>query len=735
MQSTDVETYTEVEAAPSMDYFPGRMPAVRLAASYQFALCVIAAAMVLLPLIYLGFIALIGWGMWAWAIHAGNYFFPESHGSRRIFGVLVLVYITPLLVGLILALFMLKCFFSRWRVVEFSNPLSSLEHPEVFRFLGQLCQQMNAPIPSRVDVSMAVNASAGFREGFRSLFGNDIMLTFGLPLVAGLNCREFAALVAHEFGHFTQKSAMRFDFIIQTIHGWLYRAVYDRDELDDWLEEEEESAFALIIFIFARLAIGFTRAIMWCLLVAGHSIASFMSRQMEFHADACAIAVAGTDAFVSLLNKLQILSLSAEQAAILLSNKVQPKWPDDLSSYIAMLASQCAGETQGKVLTAAALKKTRWSYSHPSHSQRVQRALLANQPGIIQYDQPAATLFAGFSNLSRTLTLASYELARRGKPISADELFHVEASSAEQAPDTSTEEPQIKQYFCGLGLFLQPIFIGSEGRPTLSVSSAKVEQLVQARATLQGADLLKFREALKQLDALTLQLIEWDVCLRAGFEPTQEHFPLAEAYANDIPAAIESVELRRKELILEIAPFEEAAKLRLRTALGLLRTPALANSIQGSQMLHEEAHDLLHGFGKLSAIFPGLLELRKQFASFEILIPKRAQGQSELLESTLSQCRARSEELLKNVHNTLGSAAYPFAHPRGHITIVDYARAKQYDPDPVRMAHIEIRSHLQMLFALYHRILGRLVAIALQVEAVVDNQPLRTRDPNELSRS
>ncbi len=37
-----------------------------------------------------------------------------------------------------------------------------------------------------------------------SLWGNDLVLTIGLPLVAGLSAKEFAGILAHEFGHFTQ---------------------------------------------------------------------------------------------------------------------------------------------------------------------------------------------------------------------------------------------------------------------------------------------------------------------------------------------------------------------------------------------------------------------------------------------------------------------------------------------------------------------------------------------------
>ena len=351
---------------PYVEHFVGQMPSVHLSAGYRIALFVVALAMVLLPLIYLGFIGGIGWAMWWWARHAVDWFFPVIGGARHVYWVLGFFYVIPLLVGLILMLFMLTNFFSRWRIVRFAAPISHTDHPEIFCFLGQLCQQMGAPIPSRVDVTLDSNASAGFRAGFGSLFGNDITLTFGLPLVASMNCREFAAIVAHELGHFTQRSGMRCAFVIHHVQGWLSRTVFDSDDFDAWTDSQTNAgALSLVIFVFSRAAVFFTRGLMWLLLVFSHALTSFLSRQMEFHADACAAAVAGSDAFVAMLHKLRMLGVAFDQADLTLRNSVSKKYPDDLATYIADRAARCSAQLRGKVTQAASRRKTRWFESHP----------------------------------------------------------------------------------------------------------------------------------------------------------------------------------------------------------------------------------------------------------------------------------------------------------------------------------------------------------------------------------
>ena len=701
-----------------MEYFSGSAPRVGLSTGYKVGLFVVALGMVFLPLIYVGIIGSLGWGMWWWATHAVNWFFPRSSGGGlRFHWTIALAYLTPLAVGLILLLFMIKSLFSRWRVREYALPISHEDHPEIFRFLGQLCRDLGAPIPSRVDVSMSVNASAGFREGFSSLFGNDILLTFGLPLVAGLGCREFAGVMAHELGHFTQRTAMRFGYIIYTVNGWLYRAAFQRDEFENWLEEAtEEGGWSFFVFGFARLFILITRGIMWLLFLAGHAMSSYMSRQKEFHADACAVAVAGTEGFLGMQHKIRLLSVSSEQAGVQFQGRVAPKLPDDWSTYIAMLSAQCGGEFQGKVLAAEAKKKTRWYDSHPSDVERSERAQRANEPGIIQDSRPATVLFNNFRELSRGLTLGSYLLMRRGEPVPETELFAVEAAPAEAVLDTSPEEAAIKSYFGGLGLIVWPVLLGAEPRLSFGMANTKREHLRRARETLQQPLLMDYRENLKQLDARMLQAIQANALLQAGVMVNPESFPLCQcdlASLTDLPGTIQAAQ---EQLGQVIAPFDQAASARLLTALSLVRTPEVTAVMPNTQQLQDEVIDLLHVFGRLGAVFPNLLELRREFARLQTLLDARAQNNSELMDAAVSDSTQRANDLLAQIRTALGSVAYPFEHLKGHITIADYAQGKTFDPDPADMAASGAQSYLELLFALYHRVLGRLIAIATQVE-------------------
>jgi Zn-dependent protease with chaperone function len=717
-QGTAAVSDATLDDTPRTEYFSGQMPQVKVSKSYTLGLGVVAFAMVLLPLVYFGFIVLVGWATYWWAVHALDWFFPVINGERHFFGLLSLIYLSPLLVGLLLVLFMLNSLFSKWRVVSLAVPISHVDHPEIFRFLGQLCQQMGAPIPSRIDVTLDINASAGLREGLRSFFRNDIALSFGLPLVAGLSCREFATVMAHELGHFNQRTAMRCWFLISNINGWLARAVYPDDGYD-WVYDDAEGGSNLLIFLIGLPIMGLIRSILWVLLILGHALRSFMSRQMEFHADACAVAVGGTSGVLSLTRRLLVLHACADQTALQLRNRITPKYPDDLSSYIAMLSGQCAGETQGKLLAQNTKARTRWFESHPSDAERMARATAAAQPGIIHDERSATVLFNNFPELSKALTMMAYQISRRGQPIPSEQLFQVATPEHEAPPDTSRQQQLIAQYFSGLGSFLRPVLLGPESRFSFGAIETKLEQLKEAIQTLQSPLLPGFLQALYDLDAKMLQALGAYAATQVGISFRAEVYPLVPNDGTPVPAVLASLETGKRELAPQLQPFEEAARARLVLALSLLRTPALVSKIANTEQIQDEIVTLLHVFGKLSAAFPALLDLRAELVTLQTLGDPTSGPRSELHDPVLAESTKRSQELLATAQSALGSTGYPFEHPKGHISIVDYARTKQFDPNPTRMIQLEIQNHIQTLFALYHRVLGRLVEIALQIEDIL----------------
>jgi Zn-dependent protease with chaperone function len=264
-------------------------------------------------------------------------------------------------------------------------------------------------MPRRIYLDGELNASAGFRQGVWSLLGNDLVLTLGLPLVAGLNTRQLAAVVSHELGHCTQAFAMRLSYVIGRIDGWFLRVVYERDTWDDSFEEWGNSINdwrLKLIVLCAGLAIWFSRALLAALLHLGHAASCFLSRQMEYHADACAAAVAGSAGLESLLLRLREQAVLRGMAFDNLGEswKRRNKLPDDLPDYLAQLEMRLPPAFHEQARLTLLNETAGWFATHPTAAQRIQKARQQAAEGVFTLEKPARWLFTDFTAAARTVT-------------------------------------------------------------------------------------------------------------------------------------------------------------------------------------------------------------------------------------------------------------------------------------------------------------------------------------------
>ena len=283
------ETIQEVQDAFEKE----KLKASKVSVLYQFALSLVALMMVLLPLIYVGIVGLVGWGVYYHATENLTLF--EDTGGRAA----VFAYVTPLVVGVICFFFLTKPLLARKPQTGARFVLRPGEEPGLELFVEKICRAVGASEPREIELNAEVNAAAAFRRGWLSLFGKDLNLVIGLPLVAGMNMRSFGGVLAHEFGHFAQGLGMRLTYIVRSVNAWFARVVYERDSWDMKLEEAAESwdGWISIILQIARFFVWLSRRILWCLMHVGHAISCFALRQMEYDADSYEVQFAGSETF------------------------------------------------------------------------------------------------------------------------------------------------------------------------------------------------------------------------------------------------------------------------------------------------------------------------------------------------------------------------------------------------------------------------------------------------------
>lgn len=226
-----------------------------------------------------------------------------------------------------LCLFMFKSLFIFKKREKYDEiVLTPEQEPALFEHLYQLADSVGAPRPNKVCISSEVNASVSYDLSIVNLFfPSKKNLLIGLGLVNVLTKSEFTAVLAHEFGHFAQRS-MLFGRYVYVAHQIAVQIVGKRDFLDKIL--------TVISSIDLRIAwIG------WILQILVWSIRSLievifsvvkmaelaLSREMEFQADRVAVSVTGSDALVNSLYKFKVADEALSAAWGIVNTGMQKK--------------------------------------------------------------------------------------------------------------------------------------------------------------------------------------------------------------------------------------------------------------------------------------------------------------------------------------------------------------------------------------------------------------------------
>jgi Zn-dependent protease with chaperone function len=445
--------------------FQGPISRPKTSFFYQAGLILLAGTMLLLPMIYLAMVGFVAYATYYHAVHNAAPLLRET-SSHPIFG--VLFYVMSSMGGIIVVFFMLKPLLARSPKRAQPLALNPASERLLYAFIEKVCDIVGAPSPKRIDLDCKINAAAGFRRGFFSMFSNDdLVLVLGLPLVSNLTARELAGVIAHEFGHFTQGTAMRLSYLISSINIWFARVAYQRDAWDVALERTAAGIrdVRIVVFIWAiQIAVWFSRLILKILMWIGLVVGGFMMRQMEYDADAYEIKVAGSECFESTTRKLATLEAAwAEtQKQLIASWNKSRMLPDNLPEMIRSSHVRLPEPVLQKINDTLGLRRSGLFDSHPSPADRIRQARKAAEPGIFHDDRPASSLFASFEHPSRFVTLLHYT-DDIGIPVTEQMLTKVEVASS--ASGTANQS-----YFLGVLPLIAPL------RLNLPAASTKLDE-------------------------------------------------------------------------------------------------------------------------------------------------------------------------------------------------------------------------------------------------------------------
>jgi len=211
-------------------------------------------------------------------------------------------------IGIMVFIFLVKFIFSVKKHDESGTfSLSESEQPLLFDFIRQLTADTQTPFPKKIVLSPEVNACVYYNDSFWSMvFPVKKNLQIGLALVNSLTLSEFKAVMAHEFGHFSQRS-MKLGSFVYNVNKAVYNMLYENRDLGKFLEKW--GSFHWAVSFFVLITIQLIKGIQKILkIMYGFINKNYMglSREMEFHADAVAASVSGSNNCITSLRKLEI---------------------------------------------------------------------------------------------------------------------------------------------------------------------------------------------------------------------------------------------------------------------------------------------------------------------------------------------------------------------------------------------------------------------------------------------
>jgi Zn-dependent protease with chaperone function len=210
--------------------------------------------------------------------------------------------------GVMITYFLLKFIFASHKVDRSHLVgITREEEPRLFALIEEIVLEVKTDFPKKIYLSADVNAAVFYDSSFWSMFFPVRKnLQIGMGLVNSVTRLELKAILAHEFGHFSQRS-MKLGSYVYNVNQVIYNMLYDNESY-----QQHASSIASasgFIALFVNIAITIVQGIQW-ILKENYKLINLtymgLSREMEFHADAVAANVTGSEPLISSLLRMQL---------------------------------------------------------------------------------------------------------------------------------------------------------------------------------------------------------------------------------------------------------------------------------------------------------------------------------------------------------------------------------------------------------------------------------------------
>lgn len=704
--------------------FKGDIAPVKTSLGYKISISAAALILLLIPLFYFALFVLTGYGVYYHATEHLSLF----HGRGSVWR--LVVYAIPLVAGPLLMLVMVKPILATFTHAPRLVELNANTQPHIFAFVHRICDAVNAPYPSVIRLDCEVNASASFRHGFTSFFSNELVLTLGMPLLAGLTLRTLAGIIAHEFGHFSQGAAMRMTYIIYTVLHWLRVAVYHEDAIDHKLQKiaASEITFINTIAVASHWIIFLVRKLFYYMLRFGEFVAQMLSRQMEFDADRYAARLIGSAHYQDISLNVTRLVLAARSV----NQQLQESWHnnqllvEDYPGAIAVEYQQQDAEITKEVLKTIAEGDTHWQDTHPCDRERITNALKEQSPGIFTLDTPASKLITRFDKLSKDISFTHFRTVWE-LPVAHQQLISVDKFIGKGKQRRAGFEA-LNRYFCESYNVFTPVVIALAA-PGDAVTVAELRNqwnsLTQSIDTPQHTEQLntQYTKLHERLDLA----VRADALLKAGFSIDPKEFNVPNANPKSVENWVTTSTDQFKQCLDKIIDYNTKIIQRLSITLSLGHSPALRGVLDATETDLLDLPTTLQCLQRINSVLTDTRLLTFNQSRLDVLFynwdtnTEPTKTFMDEIEKIKNVCKRH----LQAIHNVLATCPYPLKHMKKGYQLGEhlFGNVSLAEFNPAQIAQLG-QQVMENLFYLQWQIMGNLITLAVAIEQAASLSPI-----------
>jgi len=323
--------------------------------------------------------------------------------------------------GVIVFVFLVKFVFKKHKI-DRSHLIELKEDdaPLLYEEIRDIVDKVQTTFPKKIYLSHEVNACVFYDSTFLSMFlPVKKNLQIGMALVNSTSRTELKAILAHEFGHFSQRS-MKVGSYVYTVNQIIFNMLYDNEGYGNAVQRFASVSGYFAFFV--SIGIKIIEGIQWVLKKL-YNVVNIqhleLSREMEFHADAIAVTVVGSQPFVSSLMRLDLANNAFDRTLGYYEQKISANIkPKNIYPQHRHIMDTLAHETGVEFVNGMPLVtkeylnhynksklviKNQWA-SHPSTEDRVDAITAGSFPQGDDNGESALVLFGKVDELQASVT-------------------------------------------------------------------------------------------------------------------------------------------------------------------------------------------------------------------------------------------------------------------------------------------------------------------------------------------